>query len=1134
MKETDLHDMFARHPLCKALSYAIEKNDCHQVIYAENLRGSAASVVLSSISNNDTPVVVVLNDEDEAGFFYQDMASIRGKENVLFFHSGYRRSVRFCRKDSAAEILRTEVVGRLASSSKGVMVVTYPKAVAVKVPLLEDVEEKSFVVRVNDNVGMTALEHRLSDMGFSRTDYVYEPGQVSVRGSILDVFSYSQEYPVRVDFFGDEIDSIRTFDVETQLSQARKKEVTISASMHAESSQNMQTFWDLLPEKAVVVFRNEAFCRAEVEKLYREGFSRQAEIERKALSETEDSDMEMPLEKAALLYDTADWAVKTSKFRKVYLSSWREGDSGDRVVFHTLPQPIFHKNMELMAENLDDYHKKGYTIYIQSEEAGQCDRIRDIMQGMGRDIPFNFAKGTLHEGFVDDDIKICFYTDHQVFERFHRYRLGDERAKGGGASLTLRSLRELEVGDYVVHMDHGIGRFDGLVRVEEGNTEQEMMKLTYGGGDVVYVSIHQLAKVSKYRTRDAEEPHLSRLGTGAWDRLKERTKKKIKDIARDLIKLYAERRKQKGYSFSRDSYLQHELEASFVYEDTLDQVRVMQEVKKDMESDKPMDRLVCGDVGFGKTEIAVRAAYKAAVDGKQVVVLVPTTVLAYQHYKTFRGRLDSFGVNIAYLSRAQTASKVKEVREGLASGKIDIVIGTQKLLAKNISFKDLGLLIIDEEQKFGVSTKERLRQMRVNIDTLAMSATPIPRTLQFSLMGARDLSVLRTPPSNRQPIHTEIHMFGHEVIADAIGFEMSRGGQVFVVCNRISSLPGIKDLIQKYVPDARVAIGHGQMAPKEMEKVIIDFMNQEYDVLLSTTIVENGIDIPNANTIIVVDAYRYGLSDLHQMRGRVGRGGRKAFCYLLSPPFAELNNEARRRLEAIEGFSDLGSGLQIAMRDLDIRGAGNLLGAEQSGFIADLGYETYQKVLSEAVTELKNEEFSEIYAEKLNQGNQLGGNDFVTECNVESDLPLYLSEQYVPGNSERMDCYRHLNMLVTDNQVEEYRKQLEDRFGKLPPEAENLLKIPGIRRMGCSLGVERILLKRHKMMLYFVSNRQSAYYQSKTFGRVLTFMTRNPMRGKMEEVNNHLRMVLNEVNSVDEARLILRDISTQQAEIHMG
>ena len=1131
MEENGFLKKFAGHPLCKALSCYIAEGNTGKVLYAENLRGSAAAVTFSSMPVSESPVILVLNDEEEAGFFYQDMASVIGEDKVLFFHSGYRRSVRFCRKDAASQILRTEVIGRLASSDKGFFVVTYPEAIAVKVPLLANVERKSFVLRVNDSMEMQALQERLVGLGFSRADYVYEPGQFSVRGSIMDIFSYSLEYPVRVDFFGDEIDSIRTFDVESQLSLEKKNEITVSASMNDETSQGMQPFWDLLPEKSVVVFRNEQFCRDTIKKVYAEGFSHQAEIESKALSEREDDTPEVPLDKKQLLYDSEDWESKTKHFRRIYLASWKEGEAGDRIEFHTQPQPQFCKNMELMAENMETYCKKGYTLYIQSEDSGQCDRIRDILSGMGKDIPFHFVKGSLHEGFIDDDIKVCLYTDHQIFERFHRYSLRSERAKGGKTSLTLRELREFEVGDYVVHMDHGVGRFEGLVRVAEGDTEQEMMKLTYGGGDVVYVSIHQLAKVSKYKSGEADEPRLSRLGTGAWDRLKERTKKKIKDIARDLIKLYAERRKQKGFAFSRDSYLQHELEASFVYEDTPDQIRVTQEVKKDMESEKPMDRLVCGDVGFGKTEIAVRAAYKAAVDGKQVAVLVPTTVLAYQHYKTFQDRLKDFGVKVAYLSRAQTAAK--SVREGLASGKIDIVIGTQKLLSKNVSFKDLGLLVIDEEQKFGVATKERLRQMRVNIDTLTMSATPIPRTLQFSLMGARDLSVLRTPPSNRLPIHTEIHLFGHEVIADAISYEMSRGGQVFVVCNRIASLPGIKDLILKHVPDARVAIGYGQMPPGDLEKVIFGFINREYDVLLSTTIVENGIDIPNANTIIIVDAHRYGLSDLHQMRGRVGRGGRKAFCYLLAPPFADLNSEARRRLEAIESFSELGSGLQIAMQDLDIRGAGNLLGAEQSGFIADLGYETYQKVLSEAVTELKNEEFSEVYAEKSDAGDQLGGNDFVTECNVESDLPLFLSEQYVPGNSERMDCYRHLNMLVTDEQVDQFRKELEDRFGKLPKEAEALLKVPGIRRIGCSLGVERILLKHHRMMLYFVSNRQSAYYQSKTFGRVLTYMTRNPLRGKVEEVNNRLRMVLNHVDSVDEALLVLKDISVQPAEIRM-
>ncbi len=1128
MNLKQLTEIFAKHPLCKAFSCQIRKNDPAD-IYLENLQGSSSAVFFSAIDAVDSPLFIVLNDEDEAGFFYQDLVAMKGEENVLFFPSGFSRDIKFGRIDEASQILRTEVIGRLNSHPEKLIVVTYPQALSVKVASRQAVEKNTFTLNVNMEVGMYDLECKLLDLGMMRTDYVYEPGQFSVRGSILDIFSYSLEYPVRIDFFGDTIDSIRTFDVETQLSREKRDSITISAQIQ-DMADSLQSFWTLLPDGTFLVMRNPQYVHDVVRNVYETGFMKQAEIERQAMA-VEDQPQSVSLQKERLLYDGEDWEDNMHRYRKIYLSHQKDVTDGLKFSFKTKLQPQFHKSMDLMAKSLEDDRDKNYTIYILSTDKTQHERIADILKGMDKNIPFTPVTDTLHSGFVDDTLKICFYTDHQIFDRFHRYNLRSERARGGKTSLTLKELREFEMGDYVVHLDHGVGRFEGLVRVQEGATEQEMMKITYSGGDVVYVSIHQLAKVSKYRGQGADEPRLNRLGTGSWNNMKERTKKRIKDIARDLIKLYSERSKQKGFAFTRDSYLQHELEASFEYEDTVDQVRVTQEVKHDMESDKPMDRLICGDVGFGKTEIAIRAAYKAAVDGKQVAVLVPTTVLAYQHYKTFSSRLKDFAVTVAYLTRAQSTAKVNEIREGLSSGKIDIVIGTQKILAKNIAFKDLGLLIVDEEQKFGVATKERLRQMRVNIDTLAMSATPIPRTLQFSLMGARDMSVLHTPPANRQPIHTEIHLFGHEIIADAIGYEMSRGGQVFVVCNRIASLPGLRDLIVKHVPNVRVGVGHGQMKPADLEKVVFDFINHDYDVLLSTTIIENGIDIPNANTIIIVDAQRYGLSDLHQMRGRVGRSSRKAFCYLLAPPFANLNTEARRRLEAIENFNELGSGLQIAMQDLDIRGAGNLLGAEQSGFIADLGYETYQKVLSEAVAELKNDEFSEFYVAAKEKENQLSGEVFVSECNLESDLPLFFPESFIPGNSERIDCYRRLNTLTDDEQMATFRQQLEDRFGKLPQEAVDLLKVNGLRRLGCKLGVERMLLKRGQMMLYFVANRNSAYYQSATFGKVLTYMTRNPMRGKVEEVNNHLRMILRNVTTIDEAISILTQITTQQQEI---
>ena len=745
-------------------------------------------------------------------------------------------------------------------------------------------------------------------------------------------------------------------------------------------------------------------------------------------------------------------------------------------------------------------------------------------------LPFTAVNRTLHEGFVDNTLKVCFFTDHQIFDRFHKYNLKSDKARQGKMALTMKELQEMEPGDFLVHVDFGIGKFAGLVRVPAGDSYQEMIRLVYQHNDIVDVSIHSLYKISKYRRGDSgEAPRLSVLGSGAWDRLKERAKKRIKDIARDLIKLYAKRRKEKGFAFSPDSFMQHELEASFLYEDTPDQVKATQELKQDMESARPMDRLVCGDVGFGKTEVAIRAAFKAAVDNKQVAVLVPTTVLAFQHYQTFKNRLKDMPVRVDYLSRARNAKQTKQVLADLAEGKIDILVGTHKLIGKSVKWHDLGLLIIDEEQKFGVSTKEKLRQLKTNVDTLTMSATPIPRTLQFSLMGARDMSIMRTPPPNRYPIQTEIASFSHEVIADAINFEMSRNGQVYFVNDRISNLPEIANLIKKYVPDCRVAIGHGQMKPEELEEIIIGFMNYDYDVLLSTTIVENGIDISNANTIIINDAHRFGLSDLHQMRGRVGRSNKKAFCYLLAPPLSALNPEARRRLEALETFSDLGSGFNLAMQDLDIRGAGNLLGSEQSGFMEDLGYETYQKILSQAVTELKNDEFQDLYEEEMNEGKQITGDDFIDDCAVESDLEMYFPDNYVPGSSERMLLYRELDNIEKDEDLDAYRKRLQDRFGPIPRQGEELMQVVALRRVGKRLGCEKIILKQGRMQMQFVSNPNSMYYQSEAFDKVLNYIGYHPRRCNLKERNGKRSMVVNDVKSVEDAVKVLREIDKKQS-----
>ena len=823
--------------------------------------------------------------------------------------------------------------------------------------------------------------------------------------------------------------------------------------------------------------------------------------------------------------------------------------------FSTSPQPLFHKNFDLLSKTLRDYLLQGYKLYIFADSEKQTVRLRDIfdslsdtnvspdsenlsvaeLSGEGQDatvgaLPFTPVNRTLHEGFVDSTLKVCFFTDHQIFDRFHKYNLKSDKARQGKMALTMKELQEMEPGDFLVHVDFGIGKFAGLVRVPAGDSYQEMIRLVYQHNDIVDVSIHSLYKISKYRRGDSgEAPRLSVLGSGAWDRLKEKAKKRIKDIARDLIKLYAKRRREKGFAFSPDTFMQHELEASFLYEDTPDQLKATQELKQDMESARPMDRLVCGDVGFGKTEVAIRAAFKAAVDNKQVAVLVPTTVLAFQHYQTFKKRLKDMPVRVDYLSRARSAKQTKQVLEDLAEGKIDILVGTHKLIGKSVKWHDLGLLIIDEEQKFGVSTKEKLRQLKTNVDTLTMSATPIPRTLQFSLMGARDMSIMRTPPPNRYPIQTEIASFSHEVIADAINFEMSRNGQVYFVNDRISNLPEIANLIKKYVPDCRIAIGHGQMKPEELEEIVMGFMNYDYDVLLSTTIVENGIDISNANTIIINDAHRFGLSDLHQMRGRVGRSNKKAFCYLLAPPLAALNPEARRRLEALETFSDLGSGFNLAMQDLDIRGAGNLLGSEQSGFMEDLGYETYQKILNQAVMELKNDEFQDLYEEEMDEGKQITGDDFIDDCAVESDLEMYFPDNYVPGSSERMLLYRELDNIEKDEDLDAYRKRLQDRFGPVPRQGEELMQVVALRRVGKRLGCEKIILKQGRMQMQFVSNPNSVYYQSAAFDKVLNYIGYHPRRCNLKERNGKRSMVVSDVKTVGEGVMILRDIEHPQS-----
>ena len=1139
----DIKQLYAKAPGTVALCKLLQENRGSN-IFLQGQQASATPLLFAAVATEiKQTFLFVLQDADEAGYFYHDLTQVMGTQNVLFFPSSFKRSVKYGQRDSANEILRTEVLARVSARDKqateSLLIISYPEALSELVVSKQHLDERRLSLKTGQQqIDITDIAHKLREYGFQEVDYVYEPGQYSVRGSILDVYSFSCENPFRIDFFGREIDTIRTFEVQDQLSKDKLNEIEIVPELATLTTERV-SFLNFLPSNSVMVYKDFAYIRDVIAHVYDEGYSKQAITEQlEGATEIEQKQIINELNKEKTLLSPSQFAQQAATFRtiefgihagKTSSSALQKETKYDIIKFKITPQPLFHKNFDLLVDSLDDYILQGYKLYILADSDKQNQRLKDIFADMdsqkAKSIVFEPVNKTLHEGFADDGLKCCFFTDHQIFDRYHKYNLKSDGARAGKMALTMKELQEMEPGDFIVHVDFGIGKFGGLVRVPAGNSYQEMIRIIYQHNDKVDVSIHSLYKISKYRRSDTgEPPRLSTLGTGAWDRLKEKTKKRIKDIARDLIKLYAQRRHERGHAFSGDSYLQHELEASFLYEDTPDQSKATQDVKADMESQRPMDRLVCGDVGFGKTEVAVRAAFKSACDSKQVAVLVPTTVLAYQHYQTFKNRLKGMPVRVDYLSRARTAKQTKQVLTDLEDGKIDILIGTHKLLGKAVKWHDLGLLIIDEEQKFGVSTKEKLRKLKTNVDTLTMSATPIPRTLQFSLMGARDMSIIRTPPPNRYPIHTELATFSHEVIADAINFEMSRNGQVYFVHDRINGLQEIANLIHKYVPDCRIAIGHGQMPPEELEKVLMGFMNYDYDVLLSTTIVENGIDISNANTMIINDAHRFGLSDLHQMRGRVGRSNRKAFCYLLAPPKSSLTPEARRRLEALENFSELGSGFNLAMQDLDIRGAGNLLGAEQSGFMEDLGYETYQKILNQAVTELKNDEFQDIYAEQMAQGNDISGEEFVEDCAIESDLEMYFPDNYVPGSSERMLLYRELDNINDDNDLEAYRQRLIDRFGEIPHEGLELMQVVPLRRLGKRLGCEKISLKQGKMNMQFVTNPESAYYQSRTFSAVINYVGNHPRRCDFKQVGTRRLLTISEIPTVEAAVSVLREM----------
>ena len=1080
------------------------------VVHLEELVGGALSFYASAaVARTGGVHLFVAEDRDAAAYLVNDFYNLLDEERVCFFPSSYKHSAANGAEDAQGVVQRTATMNALRSfSGAGYLVVcTYPEALAEWVADAEALRRGTIAVRVGDRFSIEVLEQELADADFTRVDFVYEPGQYSVRGGIVDVFSYSESKPYRLDFFGDEVDSIRRFNISSQLSSDRLDRVEIIPDLNAARSGARVSLAQFAGPQAAWWFYDADYVLRRVN-----------DVRRKTLA-----DMERPEEADSLLTSRNGLLADLAGARLLLLrDNLPERPATATVRFSTAPQPKFNKNFEMLADDMIRNALRGYDTYILSENKAQVERLENIFHQIGRgQAVVRSLPVTLHEGFADNDLKLCLYTDHQIFDRYQRYRINGEIRRD--EQMTVAELNQLRPGDYVVHIDHGVGRFDGLVKIEENGKTHEAIKLVYKDGDVLFVNVHSLHRIARYKSGDGEPPKVYKLGSGAWQKLKNATKKAVKDISRQLIALYAKRKASKGFAFSPDSYLQHELEASFRWEDTPDQQAATAAVKKDMESDQPMDRLVCGDVGFGKTEVAIRAAFKAAVDGKQVAVLVPTTILALQHYRSFMERLRDFPVRVEYLNRTKSSREVKQICADLAAGKIDILIGTHKMLGRQVVFRDLGLLIIDEEQKFGVAAKEKLTEMSVSVDTLTLTATPIPRTLQFSLMGSRDLSVISTPPPNRQPILTESHVFSEEIVRDAVERELARGGQVYFVHNRVEDLQTLQGMVTRLCPKARVAVGHGKMPAEQLERLIMDFIYGEFDVLVSTTIVENGIDIPNANTIIVNNAQHFGLSDLHQLRGRVGRSNQKAYCYLLSPPEELLSPDARRRLRAIEEFSDLGSGFNIAMQDLDIRGAGNLLGAEQSGFIADIGFETYQKIMQEAVAELRAEglELPGLDAAERQAVEQLR---FIDDAHIEIEVEASLPDGYVAQQAERLKLYRELDSTKDEAALEAFESRLADRFGPLPRAAKELLNVVRLRWEAIRLGMERVKVKNGLMIVHFVGEENSPYYKSDTFMQLLQRVTQRPDRFVLKQHNNRLAMTVRNVKDVEDAYKTLREL----------
>jgi len=1115
LSKQNIVNQYQKSALVAQINSQLQQEQNHFQI--KNLAGSSLSFVISeTFKKADKPYLLIFNDKEEAAYYLNDLEQLLGDKNVLFYPGSYRRPYQIEETDNANVLLRSEVLNRINSRKKPAVIVTYPTALFEKVVTKKELEKSTLKVTVGEKLSLDFVNEILFEYKFKRVDFVTEPGDFSVRGGIVDVFSFSNDEPYRIEFFGDEIDSIRTFDVETQLSKEKLKKVSIMPNVENKTlEENRESFLKYISSKTAVFVKNQALLTGNLDKFYKK-----AEDAFLTLSK------EIKHAKPNELFCDGNFILKQLQdFTIVNFEANPHSEvvtaSNKILDFNTNLQPSFNKNFNLLINNLEEYHKAGFTNYIFCANEQQAKRFHDIFDDSEKQVHYETIVFPLYQGFVDVDNKMVCYTDHQIFERYHKFRLKNGYAKK--QAITLQELNKLEIGDYVTHMDHGIGKFGGLQKIDVQGKKQEAIKLVYGERDILYVSIHSLHKISKFNGKDGKAPKIYKLGSGAWKKIKQKTKARVKHVAFNLIQLYAKRKLQKGFAFGPDTHIQHELEGSFMYEDTPDQFTATQDVKTDMEKEQPMDRLVCGDVGFGKTEVAVRAAFKAVDNGKQVAILVPTTILAFQHYKTFSERLKDFPVKIDYLNRFRTTKQKTAAIDGVNSGAVDIIIGTHQLTNQRIKFKDLGLLIIDEEQKFGVAVKDKLKTLKENVDTLTLTATPIPRTLQFSLMAARDLSVIKTPPPNRHPIESHVIRFGEEMIRDAISYEISRGGQVFFIHNRIENIKEVAGLLQRLVPSAKIGIGHGQMEGKKLEELMLGFMNGDFDVLVSTTIIESGLDVPNANTIFINNANNFGLSDLHQMRGRVGRSNKKAFCYFITPPYHMMTDDARKRIEALVLFSDLGSGINIAMKDLEIRGAGDLLGGEQSGFINDIGFDTYQKILQEAIEELKENEFKELYPTDTSKPKE-----FVKEVQIDTDFEILFPDDYVNSVTERLSLYEKLSDLKTNEELKTFESEIVDRFGEIPTQVEDLLDSVRIKWLAKELGLEKIILKQKRMIGYFVSNQQSDFYQTEAFSRMLKYVQQNSKSCVMKEkqTKNGLRLLITfiKIDAVKTALQVLQKI----------